>query len=49
MYGDSDGTTKMFTWTTKPDGTLNGAAPGCSFNTPANWSYAANTILKPYN
>ncbi|MGW8727917.1 FG-GAP-like repeat-containing protein [Streptomyces sp. NPDC055808] len=49
MYGYSDGTTKMFTWTTKPDGTLNGAAPGYSFTNPANWSYAANTILRPYN
>ncbi|MEU2951594.1 FG-GAP-like repeat-containing protein [Streptomyces xanthochromogenes] len=49
MYGYSDGTSRMFTWTTKPDGTLNGATPGYSFNTPANWSYAANTILRPYN
>ncbi|MEU9097088.1 FG-GAP-like repeat-containing protein [Streptomyces sp. NPDC048361] len=49
MYGYSDGTSRMFTWTTKPDGTLNGASPGYSFNTPANWSYAANTVLRPYN
>ncbi|GHB54795.1 hypothetical protein GCM10010331_48140 [Streptomyces xanthochromogenes] len=49
MYGYSDGISRMFTWTTKPDGTLNGAAPGYTFNTPANWHYEANTILRPYN
>ncbi|WP_159030431.1 FG-GAP-like repeat-containing protein [Streptomyces sp. CB01201] len=49
MYGYSDGTSRMYTWTTKPDGTLNGAAPGYSFTTPANWNYAANTVLRPYN
>ncbi|MFG3284839.1 hypothetical protein [Streptomyces sp. NPDC048111] len=49
MYGYSDGTSKMLTWTTRPDATLNGAASGYAFTTPANWSFAANTILKPYN
>ncbi|MFF3981182.1 FG-GAP-like repeat-containing protein [Streptomyces sp. NPDC001828] len=39
---------KLFTWTTKPDGTLNPAAGGYTGN-PANWSYGATTLLKPYN
>ncbi|MEU9197548.1 FG-GAP-like repeat-containing protein [Streptomyces hundungensis] len=44
----STDTTKMFTWTTKPDGTLNPVLGGWT-GTPSNWSYAATTALRPYN
>ncbi len=49
MYGYSDGTSKMLTWITKPDATLNHPLDGYTFTTPASWSFAANTMLRPYN
>ncbi|MEU0741180.1 FG-GAP-like repeat-containing protein [Streptomyces sp. NPDC006134] len=49
MYGYSDGKVKMFTWTTRTDGTINGAAPGWASATTTGWDIDRSTFLRSAN
>ncbi|WP_143201278.1 FG-GAP-like repeat-containing protein [Streptomyces uncialis] len=47
MYGYSDGSVRMYTWTAKADGKLNGAANGWSAPT-GNWTFSRSAFLERY-
>jgi hypothetical protein len=49
MYGYSDGKVKMFTWTTRTDGLINGAAPGWASATTTSWDINRSTFLRSAN
>ncbi|MGW2952745.1 FG-GAP-like repeat-containing protein [Streptomyces eurythermus] len=49
MYGYSDGKVKMFTWTTRTDGQINGAAPGWASATTTSWDINRSTFLRSAN
>ncbi|PBC71061.1 VCBS repeat protein [Streptomyces sp. TLI_235] len=48
MYGYGDGSVRMFTWLTHPDGGFATSSPSWS-DTPGNWWTGNSTFLKPYN
>ncbi|WP_455431718.1 FG-GAP-like repeat-containing protein [Streptomyces griseosporeus] len=49
IYGYSDGKVKMFTWTTRTDGQINGAAPGWASATTTSWDINRSTFLRSAN
>ncbi|MFI9645518.1 hypothetical protein ACIHAA_04375 [Streptomyces sp. NPDC052040] len=49
LYGYSDGKVKMFTWTTRTDGKINGAAPGWTSATTTSWDINRGTVLRSAN
>ncbi|MER6853990.1 FG-GAP-like repeat-containing protein [Streptomyces flaveolus] len=49
MYGYSDGKVKMFTWTARTDGKINGAAPGWASATTSSWDIKLSTFLRSAN
>ncbi|MFJ7159218.1 FG-GAP-like repeat-containing protein [Streptomyces sp. NPDC101118] len=49
LYGYNDGKVKMFTWTTRPDGKINGAAAGWGSATTTGWDIKRSTILRAAN
>ncbi|MEU6245007.1 FG-GAP-like repeat-containing protein [Streptomyces sp. NPDC047024] len=49
MYGYSDGKVKMFTWTSRPDGKINGSAPGWASATTTGWDINRSTFLRSAN
>jgi hypothetical protein len=49
IYGYSDGSVRMFTWTTRTDGKINGAVPGWTSATTSSWNINLSTFLRSAN
>ncbi|GGS21239.1 FG-GAP-like repeat-containing protein [Streptomyces griseoviridis] len=49
LYGYSDGKVRAFTWTSRADGGLNGAAPGWASATTTGWDIGRSTFLRSAN
>ncbi|WP_217140572.1 FG-GAP-like repeat-containing protein [Streptomyces sp. AC627_RSS907] len=49
VYGYSDGKVRAFTWTSRSDGKINGAAPGWASATTTGWDINRSTFLRSAN
>ncbi|GAA4012639.1 FG-GAP-like repeat-containing protein [Streptomyces marokkonensis] len=49
MYGYSDGKVRTFTWTSRADGGINGAAPGWASATNSGWNMDQSIFLRSAN